>query len=476
MSSSIDAASFLEREIAECVKYGHERLDPVRTLASRAGVSIGTIRHALMALAQTGGVRIRHGAGVFLNSPEKRRTAPRILLKWEACAGKMLDAIIAGQWVSDGAAPSTKELCRLYQVNVRTLGKALHSLTGKGVLLKDGRRYLPHTGRWHGTILMVFDDGFFGESAQGYYYARAFAFVQALENGCARGNVTLQRVRCSDLITGRKNRARILGIIVWAPPGSESALGNAVTRFKPPDCPVVVVTMDDETPIPGLTSGKSDTVIIRPDDHDAGWRLGIHALERGYKRVAFFQSGNQVWSQRRMEGFLKAYHDAGYEECMTVFNQREMSDKDMPAIPLRWKKFARLADTLGDMCATEGIRTMLVAQLQDAALLSERSEKTRAQFEAALQDRSIQAWVTDSDTLAVYGALPVIKSTRAIPLLCFEDSIASFAHDLTTVDFNYAGAAHQALRLCLFPERSSAGKKTVRLIDIPVTIRCRGSG
>ena len=123
------AAAALKQEIASRGLSG--RLDSEERLATRFGVSSGTMRQALLRLAGEEVVTAVHGRGWFV------RDAGQALTRTDEVANRLRAAIKSGALSGGSSLPGEKVLAAEYGVSRITARRALASLENEGLLLKE---------------------------------------------------------------------------------------------------------------------------------------------------------------------------------------------------------------------------------------------------------------------------------------------------------------------------------------------------
>jgi len=485
---SVDkAVEFLRRRIADARANLRGGLQPVRRLAAECGLSRNTMLKAAHILRKQGELAVRHGSGLSVpGMPDAGRPAAVRIAGWKAVLARLETDALEGRYGAEKPMPSVKHLAAFYGVNYRTLRKSLDELQRRGLLVRKRRRLFVagNKSRSSLTLLCVLDDSFYQNAWMGFYGVRTLSFFQNLENLCAERNIGVVRMFASEWEERRPALGDAVGVVLWISPGQNGIFHRTLPFLKGYTKPVLAVDwMGDFAP--AEIAFMRNLFIFRHGDLAAGLLAGRFLLRRGHRSVAAFSFANEFWSRRRIDGVIEAFKSVSRENQVHPFMldaRLALAGREAfrDAESARWtSRLDSIKRAVRKVIRRETFAAQMDWMLYESLQHIWRSEFIEPVFSDALKNCGATAWVLDADTAACHNALPFlysrgIKVPRQVSVIGFENTVLSFAHDLTSVDFRYGNLAGIILRICLqWGARRTPAEPRVQ--DIPVEMVERGS-
>lgn len=436
------AMTYLLTQVEACREKGVVRLPTVVELAKEAGVSPVTMRKAVSRLAVRGVLSSRPSSGIRLiegaSVPEVSETVTEskepaaFVPQWERIVAAIAGDIRSGRYAPGALLPSHQELGEHYGCCYRTLRKSLLTLADSGQLERHKKRFrvpVLAAEQSNARLLVVAVGGASERSTD--QHALGPGFVGALELEAAVADVPLRVVwvDSEDPGAAAKKAAqekRTSGLVmVYC--DADSRVGaqdlQALRRLK---LPTAVVD----------ASGAGDTPTLRPEEPSVrvfglsvsplcGKLMGAYLASRGYRRPAFVSTSHALpWSEQRLDGLRRAYHDAGMGHVVVSCTARGGSD---------------------------GTRHDGISPLVNKALSA---------------GADVVVGVDDQTALAARSRLG--KTKQGIAIAGFGDTPGASRAGLTSYSHNLAGVAREALRHVLASDRAAPHDRPLEVAGVVV--------
>ncbi|HNY31251.1 MAG TPA: GntR family transcriptional regulator [Fibrobacteria bacterium] len=421
-----------------------QRLPTVRALSAQLGISSRDVVRAIKELRNQGLVETRPGSGTWpKGSLPKTRLAPPPRRDPAKLAEQLTKEILAGRFSTFERLPPAKSFGAEWNCHPQTARAALAILQANGLLERSGRswrRSRPRSGKSspHGTILLVGAGDERGRLRMDT--DREIEYWREISNEAARNGLETSR-------------------FIWAGRGIEvprGALGIVVSTWHVNDGRDLLLAtrlsgLPVRTWLDGWTGPIQEVVRAHPRlrlhdvalSAEAGRAMGIHLLQRGFRRVAWVSPFHaSTWSRARETGLRTVLESAG----------AQVESFTLPAVS-QW-------DYLTKAWADPGLRTILDVDALDRCtdhrshpVISEAAQQLGRkmildawsdQLEQARQWKA-DAWVAANDMGAAIARewLASMADRRGHPrgLAGFDDSSEALRLDLTSYRFDTAAMA-----------------------------------
>ena len=469
------AKTYLEKA---CSHAEGVRLPTIARMAVEAGVGLGTMCRAVRQERDRGGLSVKPGGGVRTRSlPDKPavyrdpgRSGPGGP-RWRRIAGRIEAAIDTGAFDTHPFLPYPKSLCREYQVNYRTLRKALEHLAGRGLLRPRGRSYC--AVRWEGArpagrIVLVAHGSNLGELLLPTFRSRNHLFI--LESLCARARADLEIITIymrhgsqvaglnalDRALSGGRAGAPLLGCMVWTTGIDPAVIRRLMQLLARTACPVGILDELEPPPDlgPYLASGRFRCFSMGHSSA-AGEAMGRYLISRGHRRVLYLDYAGAHWSRMRHQGLERAFSRAGLVrgvERLVIGDPSALSAEPPVADPQLRDALFRI---LGPAAAGRGRehRTTDQRLLEQVGAAVREYAHRRRQREALgqgldpwLKQEEITALVACNDETALDCLDLLADRDIAVPgrlsVAGFDDGHGASERNLTTYNFNGQAALH----------------------------------
>ena len=477
-------------------------LPSIRALASAANVSFVTMWKAIARLKEQGVVLTAQTPGKNALASSKGRVLTGLGVKtdgslketalnnafWQRIKAQIKKDILNGRYHYGTSLPSCKELQHHYDASYPTMKKSLNSLVLEGAInaQKNGYNVPALTTNPNSRVVALgcgWEDGKIWADYQDKNYFRI------LESQCIQLNTALDVV----VYYRHNGRLRFIHYATRLPYNfkNDAILGIAFV--------VANLEIDPEDVLMELDFIKKPISVL---DVVGGWR--IPALPARYRSVRFFtvtasvQPAKQVakyllslghthiafispfhkapWSQRRFEGIMEIYRQAGYSNNVKQFVlnryayqwdflQKSGSAEDIRSLIAQynaWKekahlKFFRKFGNIG-----YSISKYLT---EWNCATGEIHHKMAPLFKKALEDAGLTVWLMANDYAATL-ALDYLKERKVrvpedISVIAFDNTLDAMEYQLTSYDFNNSGIINSMLRYVLSPSTFSIGQQNV---------------
>jgi DNA-binding LacI/PurR family transcriptional regulator len=471
------ACLVVQQEIDKARSRSQTRLPSILHLARTAGVAHETMRKAVARFRQEKKLEAKRSAGITIRGDSTESQAgPAFVdpkLRWQRLKTELYQDLVDGAFGHRNPLPSRKELSSRYAVASKTLDKALRALHASGVLVPHKKSYLlAYTlPRARQDTIILFARGA-TRGQLGRFNPRTSEYYYAIEKACLAHSVQLQVVRCytvyskfvfdeynQDGFTDAVDLKRVLGFVIWQIALDRTFplwLTEWVARFAKPVAYYFDIH-DGDTVLPSAERGPVRCFGVE-SNFEAGRRTGHYLLARGHKRIACFCSRpGQQWQSERLDGLCSAYAqggvvlrrgvdiaevDAGARfEATRLFSLLEREEQ----VKYRRDSAAELYFTIYRHVAGERVNQALVPLMEETA-----------------RDRSITAWVGINDDIALECSRFLLASgihvPNAVSIIGFDNSYDAASLQLSSYDFNGAGAMRAMVDFVLRPRTSAAAR------------------
>ncbi len=481
-SALVRAESTLESHVRACRSEGVAKLPTVAELCRQAGVSHVTMQVAVRDFVRRGLVRTRRGSGLFVSGVAgAQQTPPESRPAWRRLFSTIERDLLSGVYGRGTLLPLRKELAARYSASPPTLSKALHQLSARALVVREGRRYRvpsPKTTRGGGTVVVMRAGQHRGTSLPDL---RHLSDLLTLENACSRAGLRAATVFYSYVgkalvptgpftpppYTSRRLED-ILGFVVFT--RGLGQLGpvehvRALARYRRP---VAVLDEGGECAQAGGWE-RLPNVRVFPIgfSSDAGKRIGELLLCEGHQRVAYVDpyAGN-AWSRMRLDGLRQAFLAADLPQAVehvVVGGADEVAPYDS-----RGKTVAELVAVLGSRLDPADELQARIAQVLSVDKQDTMSEYVwtwilDARVGEVIRERvadlavhtEITAVVGASDIVALHCLNQLEDMGVAVPgrkaVVGFDDSYPAQVYGLTSYDFNGSAAVQAAVDFVVQP-------------------------
>jgi hypothetical protein len=384
--------------------------------------------------------------------------------------------LVGGSFGYNNPLPSLKELGNRYAVANKALIKALRALHASGILVPHKKSYLlAHIApkAKQDTIVLFARASTRDQLAR--FVPRITEYFYALERVCLAHNIQLQVVRCypsnskyvfdeyaHDSFTDAVDIGRVLGFVVWQisiDPAFTLWLTDWVTRFARPVAYYFDIHENN------FLLPRSKTALVRcfgvESSFESGRRMGQFLFAKGHRRIACsYNKPGILWQSERLEGLRNAFAEGGaasgviprqgedFDEYAFEINpetsgvfpvlQREQ------AVRYRPDSVVKVCNTLGEYAVRERLHQALISPMKET-----------------VGDRSITAWVGINDGIALECAAFLKNSGIDVPgavsVIGFDNGFEAASMQMSSYDFNGAGAMCVMVDYLLRPNTSLAG-------------------
>ncbi|MBN1757236.1 MAG: substrate-binding domain-containing protein [Chitinispirillaceae bacterium] len=486
---------------------GIAKLESIRQMASKAGVSFVTMWKALKLFQEDGKgdrAEIRQVTGHDEDSSEKEvlqeTSTPG---SWRWVADRFYKDILSGRYRAGEKLPTCKELQQHYGVSFATLKKVLTYLVDEQVVEpRTGGYSIPRltSSAGHARIVAIgcgWEDGKIWVDHQDKNYFRT------LESECLRSNIKLDvivyyrdRERIRFVHTASKKDydltdRRIIGyifIVANLESTPEEVLGRLVAIRRT----VAVLDVVGGWKIPRYAQGNRMVQFFTATASELpAKRVAHYLLEQGHRHIAFFSPFHRaIWSRRRLDTLIDMYTKAGCAKNVRPFvydtyayqwdylkNQEHNEDiHSLINQYAEWKKEAH-----GEFFKRFGnLGYSIVKYISEWNCASgEIYEKMRPLFDEALRDKAISAWVMANDFAATIAIDFLKEHNVRIPeelsIVSFDNTLDAMEYQLTSYDFNIHGIISMMLRFVLAPHTVKPARKTGSCLEVDGTLVVRRS-
>jgi DNA-binding LacI/PurR family transcriptional regulator len=494
------AITFVETLMQQRVEAGLTRLPTVKTMSQTIGVSSVTLCKALAILRNRGDIRLSQRNGIHVqsasvnsdfelrkNSAAKYETEHTRLR--QPLALRILHDLYAGELLSDEILPSMKQLSAHYGACHTTLTRALEELVDGRILrrYKKSYRLAIVSARKNLSRIVLVSKADSLRSLE-HLTPQSAEFWRLMERDCARKGLTVaiwsyRNLESNLQISQMQNRSSgrtddTLGFVIMTQNASRDELQHAVAAVAPFRIPVALVDESGLVPIPSLVSTSPFMRLFVVSASTAPGRMvGSYLLRRGHRRISYFTAFSKLsWSINRWRGINECFSEAGIDggaKLWGVDGLHEYTSMYQPGPGVEpfssIRPFLKKVQTQIDPGFSQDLDDLyylIISQLWTTKFRMLLAPL----FEAALADRTVTAWVLESDSAAMM-ALDFLESRSIrvpdeLSVVGFDNSIGSLGSGLTTYDFNIPGLV-AAITSHLLPSNTRMRRLNTGPMEIP---------
>jgi DNA-binding LacI/PurR family transcriptional regulator len=513
------ASEVLQQEIGKCTREGSPRLPQVRTMALKAGVSVGTMIKTIKHLQQQHILTCIPGSGVYVSrifdplgrfkkAPVSHKRPERHA--WQRSYQRVLDDLRKGVFDQNKSIlPSLSSYSENLGVSVNTMKRALVRLVREGVLVRHRRSYrvAPVSRSRSSDSIVLVTAGFEKDHLDMMNHPRYNDNYAALEHECAMRGVRLLLViqylpDMAYYLNGARvylnsdfiNRYMVLGFIVWtisAPTTHLEITARAPGLVK---VPVAVLNESDET-AGHLFGSIGASVFTMGMLQVSGLIVGRYFSGLGHRNIAYIgaSSLDDLWTRRRLDGLIAGLAESVQETAVLPL-LASVPHVGQPFIHQAFYHEQILPRIRSALEPLHDIRASLFRQVFDKkemqitawATAHELREIIIPLLERAAANPSITAWICENDQIALI-ALDYLREhgvavPREISVLGFDDTVAARTARLSTYNFNSMAVARAMVSSVLkspdylIPPGSSLTEMEGMVIERNTTAVCRNPG
>jgi len=478
-SSLSPKASRAEAWILCCIKDGTylpgDTLPPIRQLVATIGVSHVTVWKAVKRLCKLGVLvsvpgQLTKVAGAetsmvvqqppTVKLPESRRR------HWSFVARQIEQDILVRRYEPGANLPSMKWLAGHYRTTYRTLSAVLNALSRDGLVKPRGIGYcVPGlSSAKPGAAIVFLADKAYIESwtlplQTGHDHlgplevCASMASVRVALAPCVYQDDQLVAENPATVFPASGDTGpAILGYVYLLnhPDPSRIILESLAHTSKP-------VCILDESGIPWtLPAGLEQFFRVFPiaTTQLPGRIMGRYLIGLGHRKIAYFSvHGAFPWSIARLQGIEQSFRSAGIHNGVARYALDSdiwwFESRSRTNAPRRASRSASGTQTGGPFQGEHAARILTALQTlySDTKSIERHLE---GMFLAALKDRSITAWVTENDEIAILAAGFLrhrgVTLPQRLSLLSFDNSARAAAGRITSYDFGIPTITHNAIR------------------------------
>ena len=488
-ASSQKAYEFLHHKLVTAFWKQGDRLPPIRQLALSLHVSCKAMNEAVARLCSQGLLHSIPHRGTVAGKQFIKERVFRESHKWQRLRQKIETDILSGYYTSFGFTQA--ELIHKYGVNRATLTKVLRALTEENVVVHRGKTYLPAFAAHQGssaTIWVALRS--FAEDSIGLFNPRVNEFVThsyrvAHEHGIVLKSSGLNETAVNSLPDFFKRATDSIGLILYAKSLPADFIREYAVRAARLKIPVAII---DEGGAPVSTLFDlplSQRALIRMfsavgDSEVPGREIGRFLFCNGHRRAAYFSIADRQanpWSVRRFAGLESVFCNQPHGGTVldvwdllktplvqpvvsgadTLAESVDTVCNDFPDLCAMLEKINRRL-TMGEVWPLHHSLERTGSELT-AFLSAQQSYATMLPImENVLKDKTITAWVADSDGMATVLHYFLRKKKVAIPgtiaLAGFDNATFAIEQSITTYDFAFAEIARHAISYIVNPRQA----------------------
>jgi DNA-binding LacI/PurR family transcriptional regulator len=437
-------------------------------MARHLGIGVRFMQEAVTEMERRGTLTVRRNSGIWCG---KRPAQPPALQgRCEEMRRRIEGDIVTGK-LRTGELPVTMgDLRRRYGASQFLIRKALQVLLERGLLRREGHRLycadpaFSQVRKQHASVMLL---GVSDESGRiAIMDLRFAAFITALESeraaqgiGLDHGAVRTAGTQSDALIKRLISENRHIGYIIWSNGIPGSLLETIISHLARIGKPVAVideigtVTFRDE--LARLPLVKVFTIAA----FKAGMAMGAHMLSAGHRRIDYCSvDHDQAWSQRRLQGLVKAYATAGIADAVTPRVAVGIIDTVTVPAPAR-RHMERFLKVMQQGINREHVWFSNISRRHINRYTIEILEKQRIALQRLLGSLDVRsapnAIVFGNDMTAVIG-IDVLESrgispANRIAIAGFDDIDIAYQYNLTSYNFNLPAIAQTSLGFIVHP-------------------------
>ena len=488
-ASSQKAYEFLHHKLFTAFWKQGDRLPPIRQLALSLHVSCKAMNEAVARLGSQGLLHSIAHRGTVAGKLLVKERVFRQSHKWQRIRQKVEIDILSGRYTGSGFTRA--ELSNTYGVSRATLTKVLRALTEEKVVVQRGKSYHPAFAAHRGssaTIWVALRS--FAKDSIGLFNPRVNEFVThsyrvAHEHGIVLKSSGLNETAVNSLPDFFKKATDSIGLILYARMVPADFIREYAVRAARLKIPVAIIDEGGE-PVSALFDlPASQRSLLRVfsaacDSEVPGREMGRLLFRNGHRRIAYFSVADREanpWSIRRFRGLESVFCDQPHggtvldvwDLLKTTLVQPMVSGADTLA-----ESVDTVRNDFPDLCAMlEKInRRLTMGEVWPLHHSLERTGSELTSFlsaqqsyatmlpimENVLKDKTITAWVADSDSMATVLHYFLHQKKVTIPgtiaLAGFDNATFAIEQSITPYDFSFAEIARHAISHIVNPRQA----------------------
>jgi DNA-binding GntR family transcriptional regulator/DNA-binding LacI/PurR family transcriptional regulator len=474
------AIEYVRQLVSEVEKSNHNRLPPLRSMASKAGVSYRTMWKAVSVLEKEGIVECIQGQGISIGKVSKRDDSRSVEEQWGEKLWHTKEGYVQTQIRRDiindvfhrgSELPSSKELTARYGTCTKTLSSALKALVEDNTIYPYKRSYIiPQLTPSSSFSTLIFIGAMGNPNLKRLEVTRPVEqeFIRVLDHERAKANIYLKRVIFkrdeSPIQLYNEGGApfhisqvsgSVIGCFLWSISLEQQFL-DYINLLKTWQCPVAVFNEGHIDPFPQLTF-PSHKAFFMSTGENAARKIGDFLLRRGHRKIAYISPFHASVSQSRLRGLQDSFRRAGFASGVVPFisleyphewalleSQKERRSR--PAAPRHLSQPEKLVYPYSRLSMHLEMEREIAACIEPFVA---------RQFETALKDPQITAWVCYDDRIALfaldylnYFKIPVPEK---ISLIGLDDTLEGLRRNLSSYNFNVHAVVNAMLDHVLRP-------------------------
>ncbi len=477
------------------------RLPTIPRMAESAGVSVSTMWKAVQELKRAGALSVAQRRGTYVAQGEQqarpksaegevRGDTPPV--RTESLLLRVQRDILTGVFTAGQPLPSPKLLRQRYGVSHRTLAR---TLAASGLVERYKRGYRipsvgvsPSTNRIL-TIAICNSDGVFESHTENRYN-----IVRALEQECLNNDIAMttvgydfRSVRWRPAIFNRFKRERalresVLGAVVFTAKIPRDAIGEVLRLLHELRQPVALLDDIGGSWLPSPDAAQSlNRAFVTSNPASSGAQMGRYLLSLGHQHAVFLSPHHDSpWSQNWCRGLAETFEAAGARvDIVTAARVPEpagFSESNSLSHTVV-RALARQSDHFSERFLSlswERVMAGIVGEMHRFAL----HETVAPLVDRAMAIRGATVLVCANDATAIecmtFLGDKRIRVPTDLSVVGFDNIIESYAHQLTTYDYNGNAAVRALLNHVLTPSRARP-RRAPQIAEIKGMIVERGS-
>jgi len=439
------ARRYLETAIQAAHAQRIARLPTLDALARPAEVSRVTMWKAVRDFVDKGILSAKQGSGIIILDPPGKRESPLYepqagQFRWEQIRARIAGDVLSGPFRTNAHLPLQKELAERYGTDPRTLRKSLSVLSSEGLIKRERTRYRINRPRTHSigssSIVLVLPDDLVARMQWSYYTLAVQSFSSLIERECHNRGIVLVRRTYAEALHDVTLLRESLGCILWVG-GNEPEAAGFLQALPALNKPLAIIDYWFRFALPEECANVKNCLVLTIDEREAMAQVGKYALQSGHRRIAYFRvSEDTAWTEIRLAGVHDAFRMAGIGPGeIRVFDSRpSAANRNSAEGPS--ETFINLRGSIARTVQNSLFRDMLTMRIYETQSYADLAFHATSEFSEALHHPEITAWICESQSLAVFGALPFLRQKRVpvpqrLSVMAFGDSPEAFCFGLT---------------------------------------------
>jgi len=355
--------------------------------------------------------------------------------------------LLTGGFAPEIALPTIKELAGRYGCGSETIRAVLRSLSRKGLITQERRRYYVSRGpgaRGQAPICIISDAHHLLSGNELFWRLISAVEKETIHLNWPLAHATLRR---GDL---PRNAAAFICLS-----GKDDLLFRLEHRF--PKVPLVLIDPDDSIKYTHVLKGKARRVLRIYNDHFvAGRQIATRLANHGHRRIAVVgpYSPDARWVDMRIRGIADIYpiddNNAGaYSSRLYVGDIGDIpTPQESEEIERHAWKLRRSLRKVKNL--PWRMQYFTVNATYSLTLMLKKAAGMEEMLSRALANKEVSAWICLNDETAAMAIHFLnrrnIRPGEDISVFGFDNSRLAYTMDISSYDFNFAGVGHVAVR------------------------------